>query len=76
VNSLDDIYTSSLRGFRSEIERRLAGLAKSLRALPNPESDYAKLHRRVAAVYDEVQVIVEKRIAEAPAPAAEPTHDQ
>lgn len=62
--ALDDIFDATLRGFRSEIERRRAGLAKSLRALPDPNSDYAQVHRRVAAVYDEVQSLVEKRLAE------------
>ena len=65
MDSITDIYGATLRGFRSEIERRRAAIAKSYRACPNPESDYAQVHRRVAAVLDECQVIVERRLLEA-----------
>lgn len=65
MDSIIDIYAATLRGLRSEIERRRAGIAKSLRALPNQDSDYAVIHRRVLAVHDEVQQIVEKHLDEA-----------
>lgn len=62
VNSITDIYGATLRGFQSEIERRRAAIAKSYHACPNPESDYAQIHRRVIDVLDECQQIVEKRL--------------
>jgi hypothetical protein len=64
MDSLTDIYGETLRGFRSEIERRRSAIAKSYRALPNPESDYAQVHRRVVAVLDECQALVDRRLAE------------
>jgi hypothetical protein len=62
MDSITDIYGATLRGFRSEIERRRSAIAKSYRALPNPESGYAQVHRRVVAVLDECQALVERRL--------------
>jgi hypothetical protein len=65
MDSITDIYGATLRGFRSEIERRRTAIAKSYRALPDPERDYAQIHRRMIDVLDECQSIVEKRLIEA-----------
>lgn len=62
MDSITDIYGATLRGFRSEIERRRSAITKSYRACPNPESDYAQVHLKVIDVLDECQHIVEQRL--------------
>lgn len=64
MTGLNDIYCATLRGLRSEVQRRTASIAKSYHALPNPESDYAKTHREVIAVHQEIEALIERKLTE------------
>ena len=56
---MGEVYNASMNGLKNDFSSRLRNLQRSLDALKNQNSIFAKDHRKLRHVYNEIMEILE-----------------